>query len=81
MNILLSILFANIMAFVPRYSLIHFYDDVNAWELYDLKNDPEQMHNIYGEKGTEKITKKLKKELHKLQNQYDDPIRFKLKDN
>lgn len=64
-----------------RYSLIHFYDDVNSWELYDLKKDPEQMHNIYGEKGTEKLTKKLKDELHKLQDQYDDPIRFTLKDN
>ena len=64
-----------------RYSLIHFYDDVNSWELYDLKKDPEQMHNIYGEKGTEKLTKKLKDELHKLQDQYDDPIRFSLKDN
>lgn len=64
-----------------RYSLIHFYDDVNSWELYDLKKDPEQMHNIYGEKGTEKLTNKLKDELHKLQDQYDDPIRFTLKDN
>ena len=64
-----------------RYSLIHFYDDVNSWELYDLKNDPEQMHNIYGEKGTENVTRKLRKELHKLQEQYDDPIRLTLKDN
>ena len=64
-----------------RYSLIHFYDDVNSWELYDLKKDPEQMHNIFGQKGTERLTKKLKDELHRLQEQYNDPIRFTLKDN
>lgn len=64
-----------------RYSLIHFYDDVNIWELYDLEKDPEQMHNIYGQPDTEKLLKKLKNELHRLQKQYDDPIRLTLKDH
>lgn len=58
-----------------RYSLIHFYNDINTWELYDLKKDPEEMHNIYGQPGTEKITAALKKELLRLQVQYNDPIR------
>ena len=60
-----------------RYTLIHFYDDIDAWELYDLKRDPNQMNNIYGKPGTEKITRKLKLELKKLQEQYNDPIRRK----
>ena len=60
-----------------RYSLMHFYNDINAWELYDLKKDPDQMHNIYGKPGTEKLTKNLKKQLLQLQVQYDDPIRNK----
>ncbi|MBF1624641.1 sulfatase family protein [Prevotella sp.] len=60
-----------------RYSLMHFYNDINAWELYDLKKDPDQMHNIYGKLGTEKLTKNLKKQLLQLQVQYDDPIRLK----
>ena len=64
-----------------RYALIHFYDDIDTWELYDLKKDPEQMHNIYGQPGTEKITKELREELHRLQEQYDDPIRLTLSDN
>ncbi len=62
-----------------RYSLMHFYNDIDEWELFDLKTDPEQMHNIYGRPGTEKLTLKLKKELLRLQEQYDDPIRFKYK--
>ncbi len=30
-----------------RYKLIHFYDDIDAWELYDLRKDPRELHNIY----------------------------------
>ena len=57
-----------------RYKLIHFYNDIDVWELYDLKNDPCEMHNIYGQEGTEEITRELKKELKRLQIKYDDPI-------
>ena len=32
-----------------RYKLIHFYeDDVDQWELFDLKNDPSEMTSVYG---------------------------------
>lgn len=54
-----------------RYSLIHFYNDIDTWELYDLEKDPMQMNNIYGKKGTEKLTKKLKNELKRLEKLYD----------
>ncbi len=57
-----------------RYKLIHFYYGMDEWELYDLKTDPAEMNNLYGKPGYEKITKKLKEELVKLQKQYDDPI-------
>ena len=39
-----------------------------------MKNDPCEMHNIYGQEGTEEITRELKKELKRLQIKYDDPI-------
>lgn len=55
-----------------RYTLIHFYNDIDTWELYDLKKDPEQMHNLYGKPGFEKLTKKLKKELARLREQYNE---------
>lgn len=58
-----------------RYSLMHFYNDIDSWELYDLQKDPAQMHNIYGQPGTEKLTGNLKKQLQNLQVKYDDPIR------
>ena len=60
-----------------RYKLIHFYNDIDKWELYDLENDPYEMHNIYGEKGTESITNDMFKLLDSMQVLYDDTIRFK----
>ena len=58
-----------------RYSLIHFYNDIDTWELYDIRRDPESMHNLYGKPGTEKLTRRLRQQLLDLQIQYDDPIR------
>lgn len=55
-----------------RYKLIRFYKRVNSWELYDLQQDPHDMHNLYGKKGYEKITRKLKAQLNKLIAQYED---------
>ena len=56
------------------WKLIHFYRDIDAWELYNLNEDPHELNNLYGKKGTEKVTKRLMKELRRLQKQYDDPI-------
>lgn len=58
-----------------RYKLVHFYNDIDCWELYDLEKDPTEMNNIYGCEGFEEVTQQLKQELLKLQRQYDDPIR------
>ena len=58
-----------------RYKLIHFYNDIDAWELYDIDSDPAEMHNIYGQPGTEKVTKRLMKLLRELEKEYDAPIK------
>ena len=60
-----------------RYKLIHFYNDIDRWELYDLQADPTEMHDIYGQPGTEEISAEMMQELKRLQEEYDDPIRFK----
>lgn len=59
-----------------RYKLIHFYNDIDVWELYDLQNDPTEMHNLYGQAEYEPIVEELRAELTRLQEQYDDPVRF-----
>ena len=59
-----------------RYKLIHFYGhDVNTWELFDLQNDPHELHNLYGQPGMEKLQQQLHRRLEELQIQYDDPQR------
>ena len=58
-----------------RYKLIHFYNDIDRWELYDLRSDPTEMHNLYGQPGMEEVTARLMEELRQAQELYDDPIR------
>jgi hypothetical protein len=55
-----------------RYKLIHFYYDIDAWELYDLKNDPDELNNLYNNKDYEDIITGLKNKLQKLREQYND---------
>ncbi len=62
------------------WKLIHFYNDINRWELFDLNTDPHELHNLYGQPGYEKKTRKLKEELVRLQRQYDDQRALRLND-
>lgn len=64
-----------------RHKLIHYYNDIDEWELFDLEKDPAEMRNLYGKPGYEKVTSQLREELKRLQLQYDDPIEYKLKKN
>lgn len=57
-----------------RYKLIHFYEDIDVWELYDLKKDPNEMNNMYNEKENEALIADLKKRLKRLQAEYQDEI-------
>jgi arylsulfatase A-like enzyme len=53
-----------------RHKLIHFYDDIDAWELYDLAQDPDELHNLYGQPGTQEVTQELQTELRNLRERY-----------
>ncbi len=59
-----------------RYILIHFYNDIDEWELYDLQEDTTEMNNIYGKPATKEMTASMMAQLKASQEQYDDPIRF-----
>ena len=59
-----------------RYKLIHFYNDIDEWELYDLQQDPQELNNLYGKGGYDDVTKELRAELLRLQEEYKDPVRF-----
>ena len=53
-----------------RYKLIHFYYDVDVWELYDLKKDPLELNNLINSKKHAGLVKQLKEELYKLKSDY-----------
>jgi arylsulfatase A-like enzyme len=55
-----------------RYKLIHFYYDIDAWELYDLEKDPRELNNVYGDPANAPIVAELKAELERLRNRYGD---------
>jgi arylsulfatase A-like enzyme len=55
-----------------RYKLIHFYYDIDAWELYDLEKDPHELKNVYDISSYAGIVRDLRAELKRLQDFFGD---------
>jgi arylsulfatase A-like enzyme len=67
-----------------RWKLIYYYgkplgmkganppDTAPDWELFDEKNDPREMHNLYRDPKYAPIVEELKRELDVLQRQAED---------
>jgi len=55
-----------------RYKLMHFYQFGEEWELYDLKNDPDELTNLYDKSEHAQLQNRMKKRLAKLQQHYED---------
>ncbi|KAF0095099.1 MAG: sulfatase [Puniceicoccaceae bacterium 5H] len=55
-----------------RFKLIHYYHDIDAWELYDLQEDPHEMHNVYDDPAYAGVRETMHQELTRLQQQYGD---------
>ncbi len=55
-----------------RYTLAHFYYNIDEWELYDNQKDPEQLNNIIDNAKYSGTVKKLKEKLNDLMKKYED---------
>jgi len=55
-----------------RYKLIHFYYDIDEWEMYDLETDPDEMNSIYNDPDYKKVQETLHIRLEELRVQYGD---------
>jgi arylsulfatase A-like enzyme len=55
-----------------RYKLIHFYYDIDEWELFDLQKDPQEMKNVYNDPAYSKVKADLHKRLKNLIIKYKD---------
>jgi arylsulfatase A-like enzyme len=53
------------------HKLIYFWTK-DQWELFDLVNDPHELHNLYGQPGQETLTASLKRELARLKREARD---------
>lgn len=55
-----------------RYKLIHFYYDIDEWELYDLKKDPNEMQNVYNDPEYAEVRNRMHQKLKELRKKYGD---------
>ena len=55
-----------------EFKLVHFYYDVDEWELYDRLNDPNEINNVYNNPEYSDIVNKLTKELKEIRVKYKD---------
>jgi arylsulfatase A-like enzyme len=55
-----------------RYKLVHFYYDIDEWEMFDLKTDPLELKNVYNDPAYSAERKKLHEQLDGLMKKYRD---------
>ena len=58
-----------------RYKLI-FFNRINAWELFDLKKDPNEMKSVYGDPKYADVQAKMLAELKRLRAELNDQDQF-----
>ena len=59
-----------------KFKLVHFYHDIDEWELYDRKNDPQEMKNVYYNPAYANAVTELHKKLDELRLKYKDSSEF-----
>lgn len=55
-----------------RYKLIHFYYDIDEWEMYDLEKDPSELTNVYNDPAYADVKADLHIRLTELRKKYGD---------
>jgi len=55
-----------------RYKLMHFYYDIDEWELYDLEKDPDEMQSVYDNPEYADVQKEMHQKLDELRAHYGD---------
>ena len=56
------------------FKLIHFYNDINEWEMYDMNKDPHEMNNIYNNSTYTTKRNELMNELKQTKATFKDTI-------
>ena len=56
------------------YKLIHFYNDIDEWELYDLRKDPQEMTNVHDTPAYASVRAEMHDRLKTVREKYKDPM-------
>ena len=55
-----------------RWKLIHFWEQPEEWELYDLQADPDETRNLIKERKHARIVRELKAKMAELRRETGD---------
>ena len=55
-----------------EFKLVHFYYDIDEWELYDRLKDPSEVNNVYDNPEYKDVLEKLTQELKEMRIKYKD---------
>ncbi len=55
-----------------QYKLVHYYYDVDEWELIDRIKDPQELRNVYEDPAYAPVVAELHRKLEELRKQYGD---------
>jgi len=61
-----------------RYKLIHYFLPPQEFELYDLQEDPGELHNLYGDPRYAKLTKTLMNRIQELRKETGDEYEYQM---
>jgi arylsulfatase A-like enzyme len=61
-----------------QYKLIHYYEPPEEFELYDLKEDPGELHSLYGEPRYAGLTRDLMRRMQELREATNDHYRYEV---
>lgn len=56
-----------------QYKLIHFYHDIDEWEMYDLQKDPHEMNSVFNNPGYAEVQTELMQLLQKTREELQVP--------
>lgn len=57
-----------------RYTMAHFYYNIDQWELYDNQKDPDQLVNLIDDPAYQKVSAELRAELKELMVHYENDL-------
>jgi arylsulfatase A-like enzyme len=56
-----------------RWKYIHYFEEPQEFELYDIQNDPHEVNNLYGNPAFKDVVEQLRTRMTELRRELKDP--------